>query len=129
MKRLLWAIRLRLAEIHDDLYLRPSLDVFKVKWTAQDEDSLRGFLTSETGEKLQAVCLAHVQNTDHQAVAISTPRACGYATGMRSMLASFIALSGHVPPQADDSKTEELQGLPRLRNPFPEPGDEKPANS
>ena len=129
MRFVIWWIRLELALLYAKRFLRPSLDVYKVKWTGADEEALRGFLTSPVGEKFQSVLMAHIQNTDHQAVGVSTPRACGYATGQRSMLATIIALSGHVPPQVDDSETEQLQRMPRYRHPIAEPGNEKPEHS
>ena len=125
MKAFIWTIRLWLAARYEALFLKPSLDVYKIKWTQEDEDNFRAYLVSSNGEKLQMVLLAHVQNTDHQAVAISTPRACGYAAGQRAMLANFIALSGHVPPQVDESVAEEPQRIPRYRNTFSEPSNEK----
>lgn len=128
MRRLTWFIRLWLAMRFAEFYIQPSLAVYKVKWTADDEEGLRNYLQSASGEKLQMVLLAHIQQTDQQAVDVATPRACGYATGLRSMLAKLISLSGHVPPQVDESESQDLQGIPRLRNPFPEPGNKKPEN-
>ena len=125
MKKLIWLFHMWVAEIHADVFVRPSLTVYKVQLTDDDQKVIRLFLNSQAGAKLQDACLAHIQNTDHQAVGISTARACGYAAGQRSMLATLIALSGHVPPQEDDSEEQQLQGMPLHRYPLPETSNEK----
>ncbi len=129
MKKLLWMLRIVLAECFADWFIRPSLDVYKIKWEEAQERDLRNFLTSDTGEKLQAVLLAVIQQTDADAVKTSTERACGYATGQRTLLAVISHLSGHVPPPRDETLNGELQGLPTQRNPYPEPGFDEPDKS
>lgn len=129
MRHLLFTIRVWLATLHFERVLKPSLAVYKVRWTPADEQALRDFLQTIHGEKLQSVLLAYVQNTDREAVNISSIRACGYATGQRTLLATLIALSGNIPPQVDEPEAEEPQAIPRYRNPLPESGNEKPAHS
>ena len=97
------------------LFARRSEFVPRPEWTKADAEALRAFLTTGTGQRLQATMISEIGAANERAAMKAAAFECGWACGYRALYAWFEALSAK-PAAADESGRNESE------DPFGEDG-------